>query len=392
MNSNRNKRPSIEDGSIASRTRRQKKATIASWKWDYLLLPVPVIIETVSWLDQESLMNLSLVSKKFYGIIAVVKRKQRSQRRRQKKAKTTYFWNLQLPVPVIIETISWLDQESLVNLSFVSIKFNDIIAGNEPGNKNKIIPVFEVIGRTSPETLFQNLRVYFMNNETRKKLQSYVIMRFKDLDKFEIDYTHESIMKNIQIARDIQMNGIMSLDLSAGSRITIDPLTSALFSMLPNLRQVDMSNKYISPRFLRTELFRNCPSLEKLTIHNSTGFCLSTFGMVFSSNIKEIYIDNSYFDVHENTELVHMGDLNDHQDTFMFQYCCNALERVSIRNMKLMELDGIHNDEQQFAFNQNACIKFIRNAPQTLRWFRSDLTQENMEMLRMERPGIELLN
>ena len=37
-------------------------------------------------------------------------------------------------------------------------------------------------------------------------------------------------------------------------------------------------------------------------------------------------------------------------------------------------------------------IKFVRNAPPTLRWFRSDLTSDNMEMLRMERPEIELLN
>ncbi|OEU12886.1 hypothetical protein FRACYDRAFT_244160 [Fragilariopsis cylindrus CCMP1102] len=392
MNSNR-KRPStplvpIDDGSFAGGPRRQKKAMIASSTWE-LLLPVPVSIETFSWLDQENLMNLSLVSKKFNGIIAVVIRKQRPQRRRQRKARIASFWNLLLPVPVIHETISWLDQESLMNLCLVSKKFYDIIAGNEPGNKNKIIPVFEVIGKTSLETLLKNLRVHFRNKETRSKLQSYVIMRFKDLDNFEFDYTSESIMKNIRIAKKVQMNGITSLDLSSGSLTTIEPSTSALFSMLPNLRQVDMSNKYISRHCIHTELFRSCPSLEKLTMHNSADFCLSAFGMGFTSSIKEIYIDNSYFDAYENDELVHMADLNDHQDTFMFHYCCNALERVSIRNMNL---DLIYNDGEQFAFNQNACIKFIRNAPQTLRWFRSDLTQENMEMLRKERPGIELLN
>ena len=41
---------------------------------------------------------------------------------------------------------------------------------------------------------------------------------------------------------------------------------------------------------------------------------------------------------------------------------------------------------------RNALIKFVRNAPPTLHWFRSDLTLDNMTMLRMERPGIELLN
>eukprot|EP00536_Pseudo-nitzschia_multiseries_P005765 jgi/Psemu1/13439/gm1.13439_g len=39
---------------------------------------------------------------------------------------------------------------------------------------------------------------------------------------------------------------------------------------------------------------------------------------------------------------------------------------------------------------QAALIKFVRTAPQSLRWFRSDLSPENMDMLRSERPGIEL--
>ena len=41
---------------------------------------------------------------------------------------------------------------------------------------------------------------------------------------------------------------------------------------------------------------------------------------------------------------------------------------------------------------RNALIKFVRNAPPSLCWFRSDLTPENMNMLRLERPDIELLN
>jgi hypothetical protein len=48
-------------------------------------------------------------------------------------------------------------------------------------------------------------------------------------------------------------------------------------------------------------------------------------------------------------------------------------------------------DDQKITFTQNALIKFVRNAPSSIRWFRSDLTLENMNMLRMERPGIELL-
>ena len=41
---------------------------------------------------------------------------------------------------------------------------------------------------------------------------------------------------------------------------------------------------------------------------------------------------------------------------------------------------------------QNALIKFVRNAPSSLRWFRSDLSQENIAMLKKERLGIAFLN
>ena len=91
-------------------------------------------------------------------------------------------------------------------------------------------------------------------------------------------------------------------------------------------------------------------------------------------------------------------DLNNHHEIFMFHYCCKALERVSIRNMKwnftfghdFNDDDDI--EDQKLIFVQNILIKFVRNAPPSLHWFRSDLTQDNMTMLRMERPGIELLN
>jgi hypothetical protein len=39
----------------------------------------------------------------------------------------------------------------------------------------------------------------------------------------------------------------------------------------------------------------------------------------------------------------------------------------------------------------NALIKFVRNVP-SLQWFRSDLTQENIDLLRLERPDIEFLD
>ena len=89
------------------------------------------------------------------------------------------------------------------------------------------------------------------------------------------------------------------------------------------------------------------------------------------------------------------SDLNNYPDIFMFHNCCKSLERVSIRYMNWNFSFGhdFNNDEdRKLILIQNILIKFVRNAPPTLHWFRSDLTLDNMTMLRMERPGIELLN
>lgn len=57
----------------------------------------------------------------------------------------------------------------------------------------------------------------------------------------------------------------------------------------------------------------------------------------------------------------------------------------------LNDEDDIYDDDGKLTYIQNALIKFVRNDPSTLRYFRSDLTLENTNMLRLERPGIELL-
>ena len=104
--------------------------------------------------------------------------------------------------------------------------------------------------------------------------------------------------------------------------------------------------------------------------------------MSSATNLKEIYMDGAQFYdllypfqawVFEN------DDIPDFFHKFLFYRCSSkVLERISIRNARNV--------------TQKMLIKFIRKAPTSLRWFRSDLTPANMAMLRLERPEIELLN
>mmetsp|Transcript_29749 Transcript_29749/g.33368 ORF Transcript_29749/g.33368 Transcript_29749/m.33368 type:complete len:91 (-) Transcript_29749:31-303(-) len=83
-----------------------------------------------------------------------------------------------------------------------------------------------------------------------------------------------------------------------------------------------------------------------------------------------------------------ISDLNNLPPNFIVHECgSKVLERFSIRNAKYHKIDNTSG-----SVSQNMLIKFIRQAPATLTWFRSDLTQENIEMLTKEQPRIQLLN
>jgi len=139
-----------------------------------------------------------------------------------------------------------------------------------------------------------------------------------------------------------------------------------------------------------------------------------------ASNLKELDIDGSIFTGPPNTQngIFTLLDPNipieipdDKQydaDFYMLYSCGNSLERLSMKGVRYLTVHDLfprdimldrpdyfateeyNHDEGDIP--QSALIKFIRNAPPSLCWFRSDLSNDNMDMLRLERPGIEFVN
>ena len=129
--------------------------------------------------------------------------------------------------------------------------------------------------------------------------------------------------------------------------------------------------------------------LEKVTSHNKTaGIFLDGNAMSSSMNLKEINMNNTVFYYYGDEEKDCMLDLNNHQEIFIFHRCCKILECNPIKNVKFT----YYRFGAPVSIPQNELIKFVRNSPRSWRWFRSDLIPHNMIMLRLERPGIELLN
>ncbi len=70
--------------------------------------------------------------------------------------------------------------------------------------------------------------------------------------------------------------------------------------------------------------------------------------------------------------------------------CPPNLERVSIKGVTVEDqVIGVGSERQPLS--QEAIVQFVRNTP-SLRWLRSDLTEQNVAMLQKDRPEMTLVS
>ena len=170
-------------------------------------------------------------------------------------------------------------------------------------------------------------------------------------------------------------------------------LTDTLAEMMPNLRFVNVSGSRFHGPWLE-ELTKQCSRLEKLTYNNIrpwTHIFANGKKLTRAKELRELNMDNSSFEwaphqarMLDPIDIEEMSDLDkdEYSTIFLFHKCgSTVLERISIKNATWYDGRG------PTVISQTALIKFIRNAPLSLRYFGSDLSQENIEMLRSEEGG-----
>jgi len=205
-----------------------------------------------------------------------------------------------------------------------------------------------------------------------------------------------------EIVQGLQITGITSLDLSVPLRAkkkhqkVRTSTLKALGSLLPRLREINLTNVVVAnPALL--EIAEKCPLLEVLTWNRHTTMSFldgSTLGACH--NLKELYMDDSVF-CHVGNGLGLVADFDYQQPTCLsrrksiqqptiFFRCSKSLERVSIRNARASSSFK----SPKGCLPQTALINFVRHVP-TLRWFRSDLSELNVAMLKAERPEVQFL-
>ena len=300
---------------------------------------------------------------------------------------------LNLPMPLRVYIFNYLGetQDELIDLTLISKQVHEDCY--RPGIEWKIIPTIVISptpegGVGSTRALLQRLN----NQSPKSKLRRYTHMKINDIHRFNDNISTTEIH---EIIGDAEMDWIVSLDMSLSmpNLWVTDYFPNVLIYILPNLREIDISYN-IPDNHSIMDVFFECSKFEKVTWNNikiKSYIAMDGTIMESSDNLKEVIMDDSEFSC-RIPEGDTMSDLGNHRDTFIFNCCSTALERVSIRNAKWITKNHYHRRNDPIVVPQNALIKFVRNAPASLRWFRSDLTIENMNMLRLERPTIELLN
>ena len=148
-------------------------------------------------------------------------------------------------------------------------------------------------------------------------------------------------------------------------------IPALLSSIMPCLREIDLSNANVSDLALR-HFAKKCPALEKVIWNNQDGILMWD---VFKecNNLKEIYMDSSIFFL---SDVGPMSIESERRADFILTICNASLERVSLKNAKFVYMPP-----------QATLVVFVHRAP-SLRWFRSDLSPEHIALLQVERPEV----
>lgn len=203
-----------------------------------------------------------------------------------------------------------------------------------------------------------------------------------------LDVDGNNMMQQAQVAR-VLLPSVKCLDLSpflhegdAPVRLDVDDIVSVV-RLLPNLVEVDFSRVSTSPYVFQDISTARGRGLSSIKCNGAPSVCLSPLcsnGRQAVSELTELQLDGA----HAMFLIVNL-DVNDRAH-YLWMHC-RRLERLSIKNSTWCSMF----EHASQPFSQEMLIKLVRCHP-TLRWLRSDLTDENMAMLRAERPELTLLN
>ena len=230
------------------------------------------------------------------------------------KAPASNTWVL-TPVSILLRTMSYLDNATVMLLCLVCKQLKELI-WNGNGMETKLIRVFELhlqdaitedAGTVRVRRFIANMDRYLHDATTNRLLQQYQHWKIRHGEHTFSGY--ELIFPNLaQLTQNISMPGILSLDTSL-----LEPIEQAngycslflesILHITPNLQELDLSNlDNWKDGIVHDVLSKQCPQLEILKWNynkdaEDRGESMRADGRELESmdNLRELYLDNRMF-------------------------------------------------------------------------------------------------
>jgi len=235
-------------------------------------------------------------------------------------------WEL-TPVSLLIRTLSYMDNDTLMIMCLVCTQIRDIIWTGQ-GMETKLVRIFELSApekknedsRRSIRRFVSNMNQYFQNVTKTRILQGFQHWKVREMKEFNNNKGFVLDRELTRLIQNIRMVGIVSLDMSSPVSIACEygGLHRAISFMVPNLQQLDLSHTMMSASILE-EFAARCPRLQIIRWNNNREQTLKRLssGNLYTrlhhisddnlqsmNNLKELYLDNwcldSYFSFYMN--------------------------------------------------------------------------------------------
>ena len=231
------------------------------------------------------------------------------------KAPASNTWVL-TPVSILLRTMSYLDNATVMLLCLVCKQLKELI-WNGNGMETKLIRVFELhlqdaitedAGTVRVRRFIANMDRYLHDATTNRLLQQYQHWKIRHGEfSFSGDEKGPGFPNLAQLTQNMSMPGILSLDTSL-----LEPIQQAngycslflesILHITPNLQELDLSNLDMGIESIHDMLSKHCPQLEILKWNfnkddEDRGEYMSADGRELESmdNLRELYLDNRMF-------------------------------------------------------------------------------------------------
>jgi len=293
---------------------------------------------------------------------------------------------------VLVKIMSFLEIEELNDATLINSRFNE--ARNHPSldqtrtativisSENiTVLDLYEMIAsRCWTRTFAEN-----SNNTCLKIVGLEKLQRLEEIEEYN-DLGRR--------APQLQLPSVTCVDLSSSRdeqhRARVGYYDIAYVArLLPSLRQVDLSyvraGGAVIAGISQSSRGRN---LACIKWNRAERACLAPpfFTAQHATDLTELYLDDAQITGLERERDMFSTDSSDHEH-YLWMHC-GRLERLSMKNASWELFPGVTSPQP---FSQDMLIKMVRHHP-TLRWLRSDLTAENVAMLKREKPEITFVS